>query len=148
MLIWIAALIREIWQLLFLSKTSIEQQPLENRYFYSAVTFRNSYLLGGGIVQNRDIYRRATFSKQILLHSINFFWRTIFWKKQVFHKSNIPHYLFFLDICFFRVATFSRDATFYNSYLFRRATFLQHFFPELLFLSCTSFPQRHFLFIS
>ena len=40
----------------------------------------------------------------------------------------------------FRATTFSKDATFYSSYLFRRATFLQHTFSEeLLFHSYTSY---------
>ena len=71
-----------------------------------------------------------------------------FSEKLIFQKSNILHYLLFLESCFFRAATFSKDGTFYSSYLFRRATFLQHAFSEeLLFHSCASFPQLHFLFI-
>ena len=50
------------------------------------------------------------------------------WKKLIFQKSNIPHYLLFLESCLFKRANFSKDATFYSSYHFRKATFLQHTF--------------------
>ena len=131
----------------FQSKNSSEQTFLENRKLFRAVTFRNNYLFGGGIVQNKDIYRRATFSKQVLLHSISIFRKATFWKKLISQKSNTPYYLLFLESCRFRVATFSKDATFY-SILFKRAAFLQHTFSEeLLFHSYAPFPQLHFLFI-
>ena len=70
--------------------------------------------------------------KQILLYSICLFGKATFWKKLIFQKSNIPHYLLFLDSCLFIATTFSKDATFYSSYLFRRAAFLQHTFAEEL----------------
>ena len=76
-------------QLLFQSETSTEQPPREYKMFFAVVTFRNSYLFGGGIVQTEDIYRRATFSKQLLLQSINFFRRATFWKKSEFFRKSI-----------------------------------------------------------
>ena len=81
-------------QFFFQSKPSTEQQPRENRKFFRAVIFRNSYLFGGGVVQNKEIYRRATFWKQVLLHSINILGEAAFWKKLIFQKSNIPYYFF------------------------------------------------------
>ena len=45
-----------------------------------AVTFRNSYLFGGGVVQNKYIFRRTTFWRQVFLHSNNFFSRATFGK--------------------------------------------------------------------
>ena len=139
-------------QLLFQNENFTEQPLLENEKFFTAVTFRNSCFspcLGQKYLKTTfSFYLKATFSRQVLLHSINFFRRATFWKKLIFQKSNIPHYLLFVESCFFREATFSKDGTFYNSYLFRRATFLQHTFSEeLLFYSYASFPQLHFLFI-
>ena len=121
----------------FQSKTSTEQLLLEssmkngnilheNRKFFKRVTFWN--LFGGGIVQNKDIYRRAASLKQVLLHSIDFFRKESFWKKLIFQKSNISHYPLFLESYFFRGATFSKDATLYSSYLARRAAFFKRYF--------------------
>ena len=84
-------------KLLLQSETSIEQPLLENKNFFRAVTFRNSYLSGGEIVQNKNIYSRATFSKMVLLYSIYFFRRATFWKELIFQESNIVHYLHFLE---------------------------------------------------
>ena len=136
-------------ELHFQSKISTKQPPLENGYFFKTVTFRNSYLLGGGIAQNKDIYRRPTFSKQVLLHSINFFRRDSFWKKLNFQKSNTLYYLLFMESCLSRASIFSKDLTIYSSWLFRGATFSQHaFLEELLFHSYASFPQLQLLFFS
>ena len=55
-----------------------------------------------------------------------------FRKKLIFQKSNIPHYLLFLDSWRFRVASFSKEVTFYSGYLFRRVTFSQHTFSKVL----------------
>ena len=60
--------------LIFRNETSNEQPLCENRKFFRAVPFRNSYFYGGVIAQNKDIYRRAplieagtsAFSKNIL----------------------------------------------------------------------------------
>ena len=90
----------------------------------------------------------TTFSRQLLLHSTNFFRKATFWKNIIFEKSNIPHNLLFLESFFFRAATFSKDGTVYSSYLFRRATFTKHTFSEeVLFYSWASFPRLYFLFI-
>ena len=53
----------------------------ENGKFFRFVIFRNSYLFGKGFVYNKDFYRRAAFSKRILLHRINFF-RGATWKQK------------------------------------------------------------------
>ena len=136
----------------------------QNSFFFGAKLLESSHFLRigcslrqlpfgtviffGGTVLDKGIWKRATFSKQVLLQSIDLFRKATFWKKLIFQKSNIPHYLHFLESCLFRATTLSKDATFYSSYLFRRATFLQHTFSEeLLFHSYGSFPQLHFLFI-
>ena len=101
-------------QLFFQSETSTEQSLFENKTFFKTLSFRDSYLFGRGIVQNKDLYRRATSSKQVLLlHT--------YWKKRTF-QNNIPHYLF-LESYLFGATTFSKNATFYSSYLFSRSTF-------------------------
>ena len=74
--------------------------------------------------------KKSDFSSLALLSSSNFFWKITFLKKLFFQKSNTPHYLHFLESYFFRVATF-RNA----------------FSEELLFHSCGSFLQLHFLFM-
>ena len=58
--------------LLFRSETSTEQSLIKNGKFFKAFTFRNSYFFGKEIVQNKDTYRMASFSKQVLLQSIAF----------------------------------------------------------------------------
>ena len=96
----------------------------------------------------KDIYRRATFSKHVLLHSINCFRKVACWKKLIIQKSNTLCYLLFLESCFFTAATFSKDATFYSIYLFRRAASWQDTFSEeLIFHSYTCFLQLHYFFI-
>ena len=137
------------------------------------------------IVQNKNIYRTATFLKQVLRQSNNFFridtfltkvlfqkryfftWRyntcitivlllvqyfismffrtATFWKKLIFQKSNISHYLLFLESHFFRVVktqlsiadTFSQELLF-KTYFIRRGTISQ----------LCSLSPAHFLFIS
>ena len=121
----------------FQSKRSTEQALLENRNFFRTVTFRNSYLFGGEFVKNKDIYRSATFSKQVLPHTINFSWRATFWKKVIFQKSNIPHYLLLAESYLFRVANFSKDTTFYSSYLFRKATIYNILFQKSYYFTAT-----------
>ena len=139
---------------------------VHNCSFFGQLLRQNSYFLVKQLVQNKDIYRRAAFLRQVLLHSINifridtfltktllqrwYFFRTVtFWKKLIIHKSNIPQYFLFLESHFFRAATFCKDLTIHSSYYFRRATFSQHTFPgDVLFENYTSFPQLQLLFIS
>ena len=87
------------------------------QYFVGTATFMVEKL-----DQNKDMYRKATFSKQVLLHRKNFertnnntkvllqkkrFFRTAtFWKKLIFRKIDIPHYVLFLGSQFVRVVTF------------------------------------------
>ena len=96
-------------QLLFQGKTSFGQPPHENREFFRVVTFWNSYLFGRGIVQNKYIYRRATFSKQVLLHNINFFRKGKFWKKANFSVKQCS-----------TLPTFSGELPFQSSYFLKR----------------------------
>ena len=120
-------------QLFFQSKPSTEQQPRENRKFFRAVIFRNSYLFDGGVVQNKEIYRTATFSKQVLLHSMNILGKAAFWKKLIFQKSNIPYYPIFMESYIFRAATFQKSY-FFTTYLFRTVTNSQlRFLPTATF---------------
>ena len=77
--------------------------------------------------------KRATFSNQVLLHSISlseelYFGKNYFSEK---HYCALPN---FSGELLFREATFSKDGTFYSSYL-------------LLFHSYASFPQMQFLSI-
>ena len=123
-------------QNLYRAASSSEWLILQDSYFVGTATFWMKEF-----VQNKDIYRTATFLKQVLLHSNHFFradsqqkcffkigtsshrdiifvllllllvqyfmsmfFRTVtFQKKLIFQKSNIPHYLLFLESHFFRV---------------------------------------------
>ena len=128
-------------QLLFESETSTDHQPLFNSNLFRAVTFRNSYLFGRETVKKKI---RDTFSKQVLLHIINFLRKAIYWKKLIIQKSNTLYYLLFSKSSFFRAAAFSKDAAFYSIYVFRRPAFLQlTFSEELIFHSYGSFPRLH-----
>ena len=49
--------------LIFRNKTSTEQPYCKNSKFFRAVTFQNSYFLGGVIAWNKDIYGRAPLIK-------------------------------------------------------------------------------------
>ena len=108
--------------------------------FFMTVTFRNSYFVP---VQDKNILKRATFSKLVILHSFNFFRKAAFWKKLVFQESNILHCLLFLESFLFRAATFLEDSTFYSTYLFRRPTFNIAFQKSYYFKTMLFFPQWH-----
>ena len=97
-------------QLLFQCETSTEQPLPENRKSFRAVTFRNSYLFDRGIVQNKDIYRGATFSKQVLLQ---------------FQKSYILDKSCFSEKRCSALPTSSGELTFQSGYFFKRRYLLQ-----------------------
>ena len=108
----------------FRSENSIEQPLLENRRFFTVVTVRNSVFFGR-TVYDKDILKRATFSKQVLLHSINLFRKAILWKKLIFQKINFRITYFFWRAVFLEqllfqktlpsiAATFPEELLFYN----------------------------------
>ena len=148
---------------LFRTVTFSQDLFFQNSFFFGAKILQSSHFLRiqsslqqllFGTAFSEELFRikiskkRATFSKQVLLHSINLFRKGTFLEKTDFSENQFPHYLLFLESCLFRATTFSKDATFYSSYLFRRATFLQHTFSEeLLFHSYSSIPQLHYLLI-
>ena len=116
------------------------------------------------LVPNKDIYRRATFSNHVLLHSINFFRIDIFLtkvliqkvffleqlrfkKKLIFQKSTIPKCILFWRATFSEWLLFQKTCLSISSYCFRRATFSQHTFSEnLLFHSYSSFHSYSYAF--
>ena len=105
-------------ELNFQSETSSEQSFFENRTFFRAVIFRSSYFFGGGIICNKNSYKRATFSKQVLLHSITFLENLHFEKSQFYGLWRI-------------------------TYLFRRAIFLERlFFQKTLSSTTANFPEE------
>ena len=147
----------------FLRTVTFSQQLFfQNGFFFMAKILQNSHFLRIKSSSWHLLFRTAIFSlfrikiskKELLFQSryfctvSTFSEKLYFGKKLIFQKSNIPHCLLFLESCFFRAPIFSKDGTFCSSYLFRRATFLQHTFSEkLLFHSYASLPQLHFLFI-
>ena len=75
--------------LLVQSETSTQEPNLENRKFFSAVTFQNSYPQKTSteelLFRSRFFCTTSTFSK-----------KARFWKRLLFQKSKIPYYLLFL----------------------------------------------------
>ena len=109
---------------------------------------RNSYFCGKG-TSSEIIYVQKSYSKQVLLHSINFFRTATFWEKQILQKCNILHYLVCLESHFYRAATFSKDLTFHSCFLFQTSYFFRTYFYRRDTISqLYFFPQLHFLFIS
>ena len=74
--------------LLVQSETSTQEPNLENRKFFSAVTFQNSYPQKTSteelLFRSRFFCTTSTFSKKARV-----------WKRLLFQKSKIPHYLLF-----------------------------------------------------
>ena len=151
---------------LYFFKTVTFSQELffQNSFFFVVKLLQSSHflrigsssrqLLFGTVIFSEELFRLKISKRELLLWSRYFCTASAFWellyfgKKMIFQRSNSPHYLLFLESCVFGATTFSKDPTFYSSYLFRRATFLQHTFSEeLLFHSFGFFPQIHFLFI-
>ena len=110
-------------QLLFQSETSTEP-PLENRKFFKVVTFWNSYLSGGGIVQNKDIYKRDTFLKQV--RSIKCF-KASFPEKQYPALSTFFWRATFLDMLLFQTTLSSLQQLFFQ----KRYVFTTYFFRKI-----------------
>ena len=57
----------------FTVKLQLQHLTIENRQLFRTATFSKDE-----IVQNKDIYRRATFLKQVLLYSIKFLAQLLF----------------------------------------------------------------------
>ena len=89
--------------LLVQSETSTQEPNLENRKFFSAVTFQNSYPQKTSteelLFRSRFFCTTSTFSK-----------KARFWKRLLFQKSEIPHYLLFPESYLF-------NAFFINRYI-------------------------------
>ena len=137
--------------------------------FYKTVTFsqelffQNSFFSGAKILQSSQFLRIGNSLRQLLFGTAFFFSEelpcfkkellfqsTASTRKNRFFRKSISALPTFSGERSFRATTFSKDATFYSSFLFKRDTFLQHTFSEeLLFHSYGSFPQLHlFLFVS
>ena len=114
--------------LILLSETSTEQPLLENRKFFRAVTFRNSYFYSGGIAQNKDIQRRANL--QVAGASAQ---HQLFQKSYIFEKAN------FSEKKYSALPTFSGKLPFQSGYFFKRTS------PSI---AATFSEQLHLLFIS
>ena len=125
-------------------------------------------LLWEELVPNKDIYKRATFSNHVLLHSINFFRIDIFSRKVPIQNRYIFRTITFLEKAnsskkhYSEMHTFSGELLFQGDYFFKRPVFplavtvseellfhkIRIFSENLLFHSYSSFPQLRFLFIS
>ena len=87
------------------------------------------------LVQNKDIYRRATFAKQAILCSIKFFRTATFSTKLMFQKRYLLRKATFLQKLHFRNSSFFKNAILYNL-LFNKRYF---YAAALLFHSYTSY---------
>ena len=90
----------------FFRTATFSQHISQNSYFFRAKLLSRNHTLriGNSLVQlpfrtatHRRYLQKSYFSKQVLLHSIDFFKKARFWKKLLFHKSKISHYRLFLE---------------------------------------------------
>ena len=125
----------------FRTVTFLQELFFQNSFFFGAKILQSSHFLriGGSLQQllfetaifSEEVLRikiskkRATFSKQVLLHSINLFRNAILWKKLIFQKINFRITYFFWRAVFLEqllfqktlpsiAATFSEELLFYN----------------------------------
>ena len=109
----------------FRGVTFSQQLFFQNSFFFRAKILQNSHFLRisslwqllsataiFSLFRIKISKKRVTFSKQVLLHNINFFRKGILWKKLIFQRSNILYYTLFLESYLFRAATSSKDGTF------------------------------------
>ena len=123
-----------------------------NHFFRSSYFFRNSYffrvtllarshflriesssgqlLFGTATFLAEKLFRIKIPTEELLFPSRYFCTASTFSEKLQFGKSNIPHYILFLESYLFRAATFLKDTTFYGSSVFRRATFYDIHFQK------------------
>ena len=123
---------------IFRSDTSSQQPLLEKRKFFRAVTFWKSYVFGGRIALNKDVYRGTPLLKQVLLHSISFFRRAAPSKKLVFQKRNIPHFLSFQSGHYIQRYYLLQQLPFPQSYFLTTYFFRGVAISQLRFLSTTT----------
>ena len=89
--------------LLVQSKTSTQKPNLENKKFFSAVTFHNSY-------PQKTSTEELLFRSRFFCTTSTFQKKARFWKRLLFQKSKIPHYLLFPESYLF-------NAFFINRYI-------------------------------
>ena len=142
-----------------------EELLFQNSHFFPAFFSEYIYLFrakllprnqtlrtGNSLVQlpSRTATHRRHLPKSYFCEADSSAQHQLFQKKQDFEKGYFFRKAKFRITYFFWAATFwipfSSIATFYSSYIFRRASFLQHIFSEeLLFHRYPSSPQLHFL---
>ena len=115
-------------QLLFQAATFVEEKLFGIEISTEGLLIWSSYFSTGSTFSEELRFEKANFPEKAILPITYFFWRTTFLEW---------------------LLTFSKDVTFYSSYLFKRVTFSQHTLSEeLLFHGYAFFPQLYFLFIS
>ena len=122
----------------FKTITFSQQLFFQNSYFYRAkllpsshflrksnslwqLLCRNSYFFVEELVQNKDINSRATFSKQVLLHSINLFRTDTFSTKVLLQKRRYFFRTAILEKANFSEKQYSVVPTFSGGLLYQRA---------------------------
>ena len=136
----------------------------QNSFFFGAKIIQSSdflriasslpQLLSGTAIFLEELFRIKISKKELPFQSSYFCTASIFsekphfGKKLIFQKMNFRITYFFWRAVLLEQLLFQKAPPSNSSYLFRRATFLQHSFSEeLLFHSCGSFPLLHFSFI-
>ena len=121
--------------------------------------FLNNYFFGGELDQKKDIYWRASFSKQVVLHTIRLFQNSYFFNKGTtskhafFKRATISRKEPLQKRSFLTTATFSvkvplqkrhfsRTATFWRKLIFQESNISHHLlFLESYFFRAATFPK-------
>ena len=110
----------------------IPQYPQENTCFGVSFNKIGQLLFETAIFSAGELFTKKISIEELLFQSRYFCTASTVSGKLYDRKTNSLYYLLFPESCFFRAATFLKDATFYSIYLFRRAAFLQDTFSEEL----------------
>ena len=116
--------------LIFRNETSTQQPLCENRKFFRAITFRNSYFFGGVIAQSKDIYRRAP-----LIEAGTSAQHQLFQKSYIFKKPTFPEEPPFQSGNFFKRRNLLQKKAFQEGYFLATCFFIKVAILQLLFLS-------------
>ena len=141
----------------FRTVTSSQQLFVQNNYFFRAkfisisyllridsssgqLRFLNNYFFGGELDQKKDIYWRASFSKQVVLHTIRLFQNSYF-----FNKGTTSKDAFFQKSYYFKKVTASKEILFHNSYFFSKGTSSKEaLFQNSYILEKTNFSEKQY----
>ena len=134
------------WGTLFSKQSLLRSSYLfQNIYFFREKLLPSKHFLRIGSYLGKLIFVTANFLVEELFRiKISteelVFWNRYFCTASTFSEElqySIPYYQLLLESCLFRRAAFSKEATFYSNYFFRKAIFLQHTFTESYYFIAT-----------